>query len=98
MLPRALVAVLLGSLVLAHGSGVAASQTSPAGPTAAHAASGLAVAPAANEAPAGDDGDGTSDRPEDGAWIVGLVVFVGALALVVGGRWWVRTRVARVQR
>ena len=64
--------------------------------TALVAALLLASAGATSAAPTNAEEEAT--RPEGNAWIVGVVVLVLAVALVTAGRWWVRSRLGRVQR
>lgn len=59
---------------------------------------------AATELAAGEDvstqpteTDASAEQPEGAEWVVGLVIFVLAAVLFVGGRWWIRKRVGRLR-
>lgn len=77
-------------------AGATEASVARAGAAALAAAGPASAADDADRVPTGIDDD--PDRPEGNAWIVGVVVFILAVVLVSGGRWWVRNRVGRVQR
>ena len=89
MLARFLVATLLVASFLAAHAGAAPRSSVPSAPVGAVAT---------EQTPVDVEAEDATERPEGGAWIVGIVIFGLAVALVVGGRWWVRNRVGRVQR
>lgn len=94
MMSRALVAVLAGVLALTPGLD---RWVAPAGLAAATPHGAAADVENERDSTA-DASSSTSNRPEGSAWIIGAVAFVASLVLVVGGRWWVRNRVGRLQQ